>query len=376
MTDAITRATLTHLQVPLKEPFRTARGEVAIGEALLVTLETESGRVGVGEGSPTAGSPESIRGCWDDLSQSILPGLLGQDVADEEGIAGWASGWSPRTRAAVAGAETACWDLLAQGRHESLAEALGATADRVDAGVESGLTVGLEPTVVDLLRLVERHLDEGYRRLTLAIAPGHDVECVRAVRQHFGDDLPLMVQADASYGRDDLDLFRRLDDLGLLMIEQPLPADDLDGLAAWQAALATPICLVETATDPARLARALQLRAGRVVNLKLRRLGGFGPSRATAALCRDQGVACWVGMGPDLGVGQAQALHLAALAACKYPADVEPSARRFMDDVVAPLIEFARPGLFEVPTRPGLGYQVDPSTVRRYRVRHEEFLRS
>jgi O-succinylbenzoate synthase len=234
MADAIERVTLTRLKVPLKEPCRTVRGEVAAKEAILVTVETRSG-IGVGEASPPAdleATPgDTPDACWDDLAGRIAPALLGTAVADAEGIAATASGWSGASRYAVAGAETALWDILGQARHATIAELLGASVEQIDRGVDSGLVVGLCPTVVELLKTVETHLAEGYRRVKIRIAPGQDVEPVRAIRQHFGD-VELMVDGEGSFGREHLDVFRALDGEDLLMIEQPLPADDLDGLAA------------------------------------------------------------------------------------------------------------------------------------------------
>jgi O-succinylbenzoate synthase len=124
---------------------------------------------------------------------------------------------------------------------------------------------------------------------------------------------------------------------------------------------------------PARTAEAIRRGACRIVNIKIQRVGGFGPALALHDLCYEHGVACWVGSMPELGIGQAQGIHLAALANCKYPTDIEPSARWFVDDYVVPLIELSSPGLLSVPTRPGLGYQVDQAKVRRYQVRQREF---
>jgi O-succinylbenzoate synthase len=140
-----------------------------------------------------------------------------------------------------------------------------------------------------------------------------------------------------------------------------------------QAAVTTPVCLDETAETPEKTAEAIRRGACRIVNIKIQRVGGFGPARALHDLCYEQGVACWVGTMPELGVGQAQGIHLAALPNCKYPTDVEPSARWFVDDYVVPLIELSTPGILSVPTRPGLGYHVDPAKVRRYQVKHREF---
>src|SRR3954469_22760326 len=130
------------------------------------------------------------------------------------------------------------WDLLGQSRHATIAEMLGASVEQIDRGVDSGLAVGLYPTIVELLKTIETHLAEGYRRVKIKIAPGHDVELVRAVRQHFGD-IELMVDANGAYTRDDIAVFRTLDEQNLLMFEQPFAADDVDGLAELQAAVTT-----------------------------------------------------------------------------------------------------------------------------------------
>ena len=76
---------------------------------------------------------------------------------------------------------------------------------------------------------------------------------------------------------------------------------------------------------------------------------------------------------PELGIGQAHGIHLATLVNCKYPTDIEPSARWFVDDYVAPALEFTSPGTFSVPTRPGLGFLIDSNKLRRYQVRQQEF---
>ncbi len=134
-----------------------------------------------------------------------------------------------------------------------------------------------------------------------------------------------MVAADAAYSAVDIDLFRALDDLDLLMIEQPLASNDLDGLTMLQAAIATPVCLDETAESVGAVHEAIERGGCRIVNLKIQRLGGLGPALAVHDDCMRQGVACWVGTMPELGVGRAQGIHLAALPNCRYPTDIEPS---------------------------------------------------
>lgn len=377
MTGPIERVSLTQLQVPLKEPFRISGGEVTVKDAIVVTVETPDG-LGHGESSPMAASfgysDDTPDGCWDDLTRRIAPALLGLRFSTPDDITAAATAWGG-SRFAVAGAETACWDLLARARHATIAGLLGADPAQAALGIESGLAVGLYPSVVELLEAIETHLAEGYRRVKIKIKPGHDVELVSAVRRHFGDELPLMVDANAAYTAADLDVFRALDAFDLLMFEQPFAPADLDGLAALQSAVATPVCLDESVESAEIAEDAIRRGACRIVNLKLQRVGGFGPARAIHDACARHGVACWVGSMPELGIGQAHGIHLAALGNCRYPSDLEPSARWFVDDYSAPLVELAAPGRLAVPTRPGVGYEVDHATVRRYQVRRQEFTR-
>jgi O-succinylbenzoate synthase len=317
-------------------------------------------------------SADTPEGCWHDLESQIAPGLLGKTLAEADDIARHCSAFSACSRFAIAGAETALWDLLGQSRGQSLAELLGARDDRIALGVDSGLALGIYDTVVDLLYAIDRHMDEGYSRIKLKIRPGQDRDVVHAVRRHVGD-VPLMVDANAAYTGDDIDVFRALDEAGLLMFEQPMAADDIEGLVALQAVVSTPVCIDETADDLARTLEVIRRGGCRIVNLKIQRVGGFGPALAIHDACAAEGVPCWVGTMPELGIGQAQGIHLAALDNCKYPTDVEPSARWFVDDYIEPLLELSTPGVFEVPTRPGLGYQINLAKVKRYQIRQREF---
>jgi O-succinylbenzoate synthase len=373
-TGPIERVVLTHVQIPFKEPFKISAGEVAIKDAILVAIETPSA-IGLGESSPMAAgfgySPDTPDGCWHDLTTSLVPSLLGRSFSSAEDIITMAS-TCKGSRFALAGVETALWDLLGQAHHATIAELLGASEAAIGLGVESGLAVGIYPTIVKLIATVETHLEAGYRRVKLKIQPGNDVELVRAVRLHFGD-VPLVVDANGSYTIADLDVFRELDRYDLLMIEQPMAATDLDASAELQKAIETPVCLDETADSLEQTAAAIERGACRIINLKLQRVGGFGPARAIHDLCWQHGVDCWVGCMPELGIGQAHGIHLATLANCKYPSDLAPSARWFVDDYTVPLVEHATPGVIHVPDRPGLGYRVDAAKLHHYQIRQQEF---
>ncbi len=372
-TSPIERVVVTRIQIPMKSSWPEAAVEAGVKDAVLVTLETANG-IAHGEASPPPGDPRAVDACWAELTGSIAPRLLGLSVDCTERIAEAAASWSAG-RAATAGAETALWDLLGQEHRVTVAQLLGADEVQIGMGVESGLALGIYPSVVEMLQAVEAHLVEGYRRVKLRIAPGRDLDFARAVRAHFAD-VELVVDGGGEYTSADLPLFRELDELDLLMIEQPCAAGDVDALAELQAALITPICLDETATSYEETAEAVRRGAGRIVNLKIQRTGGLGPARAIHDLCFQHGVACWVGSSPEFGLGQSYGVHLGTLANCKYPTDLQPSARWFVDDYVVPPFEMDSPGLFTVPARPGVGVQIDPQKVRRYQIRQQEFTRT
>lgn len=371
-TSPIERVVLTRVQIPLKSSWPEATVEAGVKEAVLVTLETAAA-LAHGESSPAPSQSRMVDACWDELTAVVAPKLLGVSVDCTERIGEVAGSWGA-SPIATAGAETALWDLLGQEHRVTVAQLLGADETQIGLGVESGLALGLYPSVVDLLGAIESHLAEGYRRVKLRIAPGRDLEFVKAARQHF-EDVELMVDAGAQYTSADADLFRELDEMDLLMIEQPFAAGDLVAMADLQKALSTPICLDESADTAERTAEAIRLGSCRIVNLKVQRTGGLSPARALHDLCFQHGVACWVGSTAEFGLGQTFNVHLGTLANCKYPTDLQPSARWFVDDFAVPAFEMSSPGVFTVPDRPGVGVQIDPQKVRRYQIDRREFTR-
>src|SRR3990167_10800080 len=225
----------------------------------------------------------------------------------------------------IPGVETAFWDLEAQKRGLPLHKLLG--GERIN--VESGLAVGIYPSVGALLAAIERYLVEGYKRVKVKIQPGWDVEPLLAVRGEFGR-LKLMADANCAYSRNDVDHLKALDDFEMMMIEQPLPKGDLEGHATLQAMMSTPICLDESATDLRTLRKAIEFGSCRIVNIKIQRVGGLKHAKEMHDLCSQAGIPVWGGTMPELGIGGAQTLHLSTLPNFHFPTDVESSKRWFV----------------------------------------------
>jgi O-succinylbenzoate synthase len=364
----IERITLTHVRIPLLEPFRISNGEVSEKDGILVRVEA-GGIAGTGEASPMAGtfySDDTPASVWKFLTERLIPAAFAAkavSVASINRVLDRAGG-SPFARA---GLETAFWDLEARAAGKPLYEALGG----YNVPVESGLAVGITKGIPALIATIEKYLAEGYKRVKIKIEPGWDVGPLGEIRQRFGD-IPLMVDANGAYGREDSAHLRLLDAFGLMMIEQPLPRTDLKGHADLQAVMRTPLCLDEGAEDAAAVKRAIRMKSCRIINIKIQRVGGLSNARAIHDICAKAGIPVWAGTMPELGIGAAQTLHMATLPNFAYPTDVESSARWFLDDVIEPLIT-VQEGKIHIPPGTGNCYEPSGRTIGRFRVAERVF---
>ncbi|MEV5503531.1 o-succinylbenzoate synthase, partial [Nonomuraea fuscirosea] len=227
--------------------------------------------------------------------------------------------------------------------------------------VPCGVSVGIMDSVPQLLDAVAGFIDEGYVRIKLKIEPGWDVEPVRAVRERFGDDLLLQVDANAAYSLTDARHLARLDPFDLLLIEQPLANDDLVQHAKLATQLRTPVCLDESIESAEHAAAAIALGSCSIINIKPGRIGGYLEARRIHDLCRANGVAVWCGGMLETGLGRAANVALAALPGFTLPGDTSGSRRYYATDVTEPF-ELAD-GHLEVPAGPGLGVEPIPAVL-------------
>ena len=360
---------LHRVAIPLHEPFRISSGEIAIKDAILVELAAD-GLVGWGEASPMAGtfySAETPDTTWNFLRDTLLPNFLQGPELEPKRCSKWLEKFDGEPFA-KAGLEGAVWDLFAKKASSPLWKLLGGSQRRI----ESGAAIGLMATLPELLHRVEQFLREGYRRIKIKIEPGHDLDLVRGIRQRFGN-IPLMVDANASYRLEHFPVFEELDRLGLMMIEQPLERQALAEHAEFQRRLHTPICLDESADSLDAIRSIIRLRSARILNLKVQRMGGLWLARQAHDIAQSAGIPCWLGTMPELGVASGQGLHLATLPGFSFPSDVEASARWYVDDIISPLICVSVNGYISLPEGHGMGYGVDIDKVAHYRTALEEF---
>ncbi len=348
----ITRAVLREVPLQLREFFEISSGGTQTRRVVLLTLEAD-GVTGWSEcvaGETPGYSYETTETAWHTLTRWLLPALVGSEVEDGRDLrpAPWLRG-HPMARAAV---EMAGWDLEAKRRGVPLCKLLGGVVDAVPVGV----SIGLQKSDDDLLARVDSYMAEGYRKIKVKIKPGRDVEMMRAVRDRF-DDAPLMADANSAYSLSrDIGRLRGMDDLDLMMIEQPLHHEDLLEHAALQREIETPVCLDESIRSPADARLALHLRAGRIVNIKPGRVGGLRASIAIHDACGAAGWPVWCGGMLESGIGRAHNVALATLPGFTIPGDISNSSRYWGEDIVRPEFEMAD-GMMPVPDGPGIGVE-------------------
>jgi O-succinylbenzoate synthase len=361
---------LRELALPLVRPFRTSFGEERDKRAILVRADG-AGLHGWGEcvASPEPRySEEWLEGAWMVLRDHLCPALLAADSSGpSEALA--SLGWVRGHRMSVAALEAALLDRWLRWSGRRLKDHLGGVRDRVPCGV----SVGIAPSIDALLEEVRGYLNVGYRRMKLKIEPGRDHEVVRAVRTEL-PDVPISVDANAAYSLADAPLFEALDELDLVMIEQPLHHEDLMDHARLQSRLRTPICLDESIRSARDAVAAIELNACRIINIKPGRVGGVTEAKGVHDVALERGVPVWIGGMLETGVGRAVNLALASLPGVTLPGDTSASDRYFARDLTDPFV-LDPDGTMALPTGPGIGVEPHPDRLEDCTVRVESITR-
>lgn len=356
---------MRRVTLPLVTPFRTSFGTAYERETTLVRVTTanaEGWAEHAAEPDPLYSS-EFLDGGDLVIRDHLIPRLqaLGDRLTAERVATALAPvKGHPMSKAVL---ETAILDAQLKETGVSFGDHLGAVHERVPAGVSVGIMDSLE----ELLDAVGRYLDEGYLRIKLKIEPGWDVVPVRAVRERFGDDVLLQVDANTAYTLADARHLAKLDPFNLLLIEQPLPEDDLLGHAGLAQLITTPVCLDESIESARDAAAAIALGACSVINVKPARVGGYLEARRIHDVAAANGVPVWCGGMLETGIGRAANVALAALPNFVMPGDTSASNRYYTQDLTAPFV--LEDGHLAVPTGPGIGVDVLPDVLNELTTR-------
>lgn len=346
---------LRHVKLVLVAPFVTSMGVEYDEEHIIVRVDGE-GLTGWGE-SVAEGTPfysyETVKTAWHILEDFLIPAILGKELNSiDDAIKAWEKVRGHRM--AKAGLEAALWDLFAKKENKSLSQMIGGVKKKVEVGV----SIGIQSSPGELVKKVESYLNEGYKRIKIKIAPGSDIELVKAIRNNFPDIL-FQVDANSAFKLSDINLFKAMDEYDLLLIEQPLSCDDIYDHSKLQRVLKTPICLDESIHSLADANAALELDSCRIINIKPGRVGGFTESKNIHDLCASKSIPVWCGGMLESGIGRAGNVALASLPNFTLPGDISASKRYYKEDIVDPYFEINSDGTMDVPAKPGIGVDVN-----------------
>jgi O-succinylbenzoate synthase len=356
------KITLYSLNMPLVSHFETSFGRIYDRECVLVKIESE-GLVGWGECAADRDpgySYETTGTVMHILKDFALPMLVGQDVVDAADFQR-RIGQIRGHHLAKAGIEMALWDLLGKRDGKSLKEMLGGVKSSVDVGV----SVGLQDTTADLVKVVDGYVAKGYRRIKIKIKPGRDVSEAEAVRKAY-PQIKLQVDANSAYSLKSARVLKPLDDLNLLLIEQPLFEDDIWDHRLLQKQLRTPICLDESVISPRHARYAIEMEACRIINIKPGRVGGLSQGVEIHEMCQKIGMPVWCGGMLETGIGRASNLSISSLPGFSLPGDISASDRYYTRDVTHERFTLNDDSTINVPTGPGLGVTVDEKAVEDF----------
>ncbi len=362
------RIVLRQLRMPLVHFFETSFSRTYTRDIVVVEVQSD-GLSGWGE--ITAGenpfyNEEWTVSAWAIARDYVAPRILRRELASALDV-------DPLTRhirghnMARGGVEAAVWDLQARRNGNPLWKEIGGGARRE---IPCGVSIGIQDTVEQLLEKIETELDAGYQRIKMKIKPGWDVDAVAKVRERF-PSIRLMADANSAYTLADAPKLKQLDDFMLMMIEQPLAHDDIIDHAQLQPKLETPICLDECIRSAHHAEQAIRLRAGRIINIKLGRVGGFGEAIRLHDVCQKANIPVWCGGMLEAGIGRAHNIALATLPNFTLPGDVSASKRYWKRDIIVPEVETTPTGTIEVRDGVGFGYEIDRDYLDHVTVRTE-----
>ena len=308
-------------------------------------------------------SYETVRTAWHAIEDFISPTVFSREYAHPDEILPSLSHIRGHQMAKAA-VEMGVWEAYARQQNEPLSKVLGG----VRAEIASGVSLGIQDNVGQLIDKIEQELSSGYKRIKMKIKPGWDKNIVAQVRKRF-PDTPLMVDANSAYTLEDLPLFKELDAFDLMMIEQPLAYDDMWDHSKLQKEIKTAVCLDESIKSPADARKAFEMGACRIINIKAGRVGGLASAKEIQSIAASFDTPVWCGGMLESGIGRAHNVHLSTLPQFILPGDVSDSKRYFAEDITEPRVEVRPDGTIAVPTEPGIGYQVCEDRIQKNTLR-------
>ncbi len=365
----IDKIRLRCINVPLLKHYTVSGlGTVETTQSVIVELFTDEGIVGVGETDPALSfMGESQQTVVTVLRHHLGPAILGMDPFNIEAIHTRMNNICVRNLFAKAAIDLACHDIQGKYLGVPVYKLLGGLVrERIPIMWSLG-SDDVEGNVRDAIQRVR----EGYKTVGLKVgtlAPDQDVKRVRAVREAVGDDILIRCDANQAWTTiEAIPTIKKLEEFNVAMIEQPVPAWDLEGMTRIRASVNVPVSADEGLCSPRDALRLIQARAADVFSIKTTKLGGLLPSRKVAAVVEAAGGVMFINSMIELGISVMSGLHFAASSRNLFPiGHALTSVRRLKDDILKNPIPYEGTEIIVPKDRVGLGVELDEEKMRRY----------
>ncbi|MEO8606448.1 MAG: o-succinylbenzoate synthase [Chloroflexota bacterium] len=357
------------IALPFVEPLKTSFGNDPVKATVLVEAQTAEGVTGWGEITVEVApgyAAETPVTSTHIAKNFLIPRLIGQTFSQPHEAQKLMKSVRGHHHTKF-GLETAIWDALAKANDLRLADLFATYLPEGNASrgyAVVGVSIGIQKSIEDTIKVIQKRYDQGYRRIKLKIQPGWDVEFARGIRAAL-PDIVMMLDANSAYTLADADHLMQLDAFNLLMIEQPLADDDIYEHSKLQPLLKTPICLDESIKSVTDLRLALELGALRILNLKPVRVGGYVESLEIYQICGEHNLPLWIGGMMETGVGRAANVAFASLPGVNLPSDISATDRYYNPDVTEPPFVLGANSTLAVPDAPGIGVEVQPDRLEQ-----------
>ncbi len=300
------------LRVPLKTPFKTALRTVHAIEDIVVMVETDTGHIGYGEAPATAVITGDTHGSIIEAIRSFIkPRLIGEEVANLNRLTLLVQNALEKNFSAKAAVEIALYDLFGQLYNAPLYKMLGGG----DPVITTDLTISvdyIDKMVADSLAAVER----GFESLKIKVGKdiGVDIERVKAI--HAAVEGRALLRLDANQGwtaKQAVFALQNLEDAGvhLDLVEQPVKAQDLEGMKYITDRVHTPVMADESVFGPKEVIDLIKMRAADIINIKLMKTGGISNAIRIADIASLYGVECMIGCMLETSISVSAAVHVA-----------------------------------------------------------------
>lgn len=353
-------ARIFRVSLPYKIPFTIAGGTTAVAEHVFIELEAENGLKGYGEAAPMPSySKETPDSVISSLKSGMLEQLKGESLFDIEKILEKLDAVSRDDPFATGAVDFAIHDLIGKSLNVPCYKLMGGL---VRNRLELSWPVGIKEKE-EMVEEARKYVGLGYRTVKLKIGrnPGRDIENVRAVRDALGKNIKMRVDANQGYSlAEALRVLPELEKFDLEMIEQPVSAKDIEGMAELCEKLKTPILADESLRSLADAMALVKHKACDIFNIKVMRVGGLHRSKKIAAIAEASSIPCEVGSMVEMGPGTAAGLHFClSTSAVKYASEM--IGHEMIDgDIIEEeeWISSCHNGFLGVPSKPGLGFVI------------------